>query len=171
MRCAAERRGESSHYVYESNTMQRHLKLAPQSTILPWALLLIGAPILIGCGPSEPFDYVKVAGKVTYDDGSVIPAERLQVIFVSQAPPLDAKTQPRPGHAEVNVADGTFDTVTSHKYGDGLVPGKHKVQVIAMDKMQRPTKAVPKLYESPATTPLIVDTADAPFHIQIAKPQ
>jgi hypothetical protein len=35
-----------------------------------------------GCGTSEmPFDIVPVHGKVTYDDGSLIPADSILVAF------------------------------------------------------------------------------------------
>ena len=38
--------------------------------------------LLAGCGNEEPFDYVKVSGRVTYEDGSLIPAEHLMLEFV-----------------------------------------------------------------------------------------
>jgi hypothetical protein len=100
-------------------------------------LLLCG---VIGCGASEPFRLIPVKGKVTYQDGSLIRAARIEVMFLPEAKPIDAKTHPRPGRAEVNPADGTFSEATSHKYGDGLVAGKHKVKVIVYDKHEVPTE-------------------------------
>ncbi|MEM8680805.1 MAG: hypothetical protein AAGF97_15760, partial [Planctomycetota bacterium] len=71
--------------------------------------------LIVGCSDSNPFTQVKVAGKVTYEDGTPIPAERIRVWFKSQSPPLDGETHPRPASALVNVEDGTFEGVTTHK--------------------------------------------------------
>lgn len=126
-----------------------------------------------GCGGSDPFDYVPVSGKVTYEDGTRIP-DRLQVTFVPQTPPIDKKTYPRHGLAEIND-DGTFDRVTSYKPGDGIVPGRHKVLVQAFTKDDDASDAVPPEYNDIDKTPLEIDTADyspdKPFHFQIAKPE
>ena len=124
-----------------------------------------------GCGSGEPFDYVVVTGKVTYEDDSLIPADFIRITFVSQAPPVDPKTHPRPGQAEVNVADGTFNTVTTHKYGDGAVRGRHKVLIESLDARQNRTAAVSSEYSDRERTPIEVDTADAPFHFKVRKPR
>jgi hypothetical protein len=131
---------------------------------------LLVSMLLLGCS-DEPFDYVKVSGKVTYEDGSLIAAERIQVTFLSQSGPLDAKTHPRPGLAEVNVDDGTFEEVTSHKFGDGVVPGKHKVLVVATDMNGSPLPVIPPAYANAKQTPHEVDTADTPFHFKVRKPK
>jgi hypothetical protein len=47
---------------------------------------------LAGCGGSQPFSTVPVSGKVMYEDGSLIPAPQIQVMFVPQVPPVDKKT-------------------------------------------------------------------------------
>jgi hypothetical protein len=136
---------------------------------LVWAGLVlgtIGLAMLVGCG-SEPYSMVQVTGKVTYEDGSVIPAKRLRVVFVPQAQAVSAAVHPRPGEAEVNVADGVFQTVTSHKYGDGLVIGKHKVQVISLDENETETNAVPKEYRNADTTPLEVEVGSGKTEIEL----
>ncbi len=120
-----------------------------------------------GCN-NEPFTYVKVSGKVAYEDGTLIPADSIELWFVSEAPPVDAMTYPRPAKAGVNVTDGTFDSVTSHRYGDGLVVGKHKVAVFAY-KNGAVSDLVPREFANAATSPLIVDTADAPLDIRIPR--
>ena len=139
------------------------------STKTGWLLLTLLVAI-VGCGGGEPFDYVKVSGKVTYDDGSLIRAGRIVVVFLSQAEGKSPTIQPRPGAAEVDVKTGTFDFVTSHKYGDGIVPGKHKVLIRSIDEQMRPTSAIPIEYSSVDKTPVLVDSRDAPFHFQIPKP-
>ena len=52
--------------------------------------------LLAGCGGGDPFSYVKVSGKVTYDDGSRIAAPEIKLTFYPLAPPVDSKTYPRP---------------------------------------------------------------------------
>ncbi|MBA4107352.1 MAG: hypothetical protein C0485_16525 [Pirellula sp.] len=121
---------------------------------------------LAGCGSSEPFDYVPVSGKVTYEDGSLIPV-RVRVIFTSQQPPVDGKRFPRPASA-LPDDQGYFPVVSSLRYDDGIVPGKNKVSIIYEGK--QPERFVPREYSSPATTPLEVDSEDSPFEIKIKKP-
>jgi hypothetical protein len=119
-----------------------------------------------GCGSNEPFDYVKVQGTVTYDDGTPLPIKHFQLRFASEAPPK-GNAFPRP--AQTDVTDGKFDTVTSHKYGDGLVPGKHKV-IFAYATDANGKLVVPAEYTEAATTPLEIDTADSPLSIKVPKP-
>ena len=132
---------------------------------------LLGVLFSIGCGSDDPFNYHRVSGKVTYDDGSLIPAERITVTFYPQVERIDAKTHPRPGKAEVTVADGTFNQVTSHEHGDGVVRGKHKVTIAALDSQGRVSTAIPLEYSHPKRTPLEVDSADSPYLFEIKKPR
>lgn len=123
---------------------------------------------IVGCGASDtPFGIVEVEGKVTYEDGSPIPGVSVQ--FVPQTPPLDPKTVPRPGVAGI-ADDGTIEQVTTYKYADGLVPGKHKVIVKSKTGNGQRTDAVDARYSSSDTTPLMVDTAEQPFDIKVEKP-
>ena len=131
---------------------------------------MLGCVLLAGCGSNEPFAYVPVTGKVTYEDGSPIVADSVEVTFYSQSPPKDPKTHPRPGVCIVNKADGTFKDATSHKPGDGIVPGKHKVTVQTFDSTHMPTDVLPKEFTSPDTTPLEFDTtAGKPAEFKVKK--
>ncbi len=118
-----------------------------------------------GCGSSDPFDYIKASGKISYEDGTPIPGG-LRLVFVSQDVAAVGNAHPRQGMANAD-ANGNFDSVTSHKFGDGLVPGKHKV-FVAAEQGSKPR--VPKEYMSELTTPLIVDTANLPLDIKVPKP-
>lgn len=122
-----------------------------------------------GCGgTNSPFDYVKVSGRLSYEDGTPIPANGIKLIFDSQAPPV-GNAHPRPGSAMVS-ASGEFKDVTSYKYADGLVPGKHKVSILyATDANGK--LLVPAEYTKGSTTPLVVDTADSPFEIKVPRPK
>ena len=132
------------------------------------ALLIV---TLVGCsGTSTPWSPVKVSGKITYDDGSIIPAKSIKLEFRPQAPPINSKEVPRVGVANVNVADGTFDAATTYKAYDGVIPGKCRVVVQATDGPREVSKKVPKEYTAEATTPIEVDTANTPFEIKIKKP-
>jgi hypothetical protein len=129
--------------------------------------LLIMLAWCVGCGSGSPFKYVRVSGKVTYEDGTPIPAG-CSLVFIAQDTAAVGNAYPRPGRATVD-AEGKFDCVTSYKYGDGLVPGKHKV--VIQTAAERDTKlVVPKEYASD-NTPLIIDTADAPLEIKVPKPK
>ena len=127
---------------------------------------------LSGCGSGNPYSYVKVTGKVTYADGSKIPAPRVHLTFIAENPPvIDEKTFAKNGSTDVTSADGTFDYVTSKDYGDGLLPGKHKVMVQALDDREQPLDAlIPLKYRDKGTTPIEVDTANLPLVILVDKP-
>lgn len=120
--------------------------------------------IQAGCS-TNPFPQVKVDGRITYDDGSVIPAERIRIWFRSQAEAIDANTHPRPASALVNPADGTFEGVTTYKYLDGLIRGEHQVFLDIT-----PTNVVPPEYLKAKSSPLRISTDDAPLHIMVPKP-
>ncbi len=91
--------------------------------------------------------------------------------FISQTPPADSKTFPRPGVAEVDPATGKFQVVTSHTRGDGVVPGEHKVIVEAIADNDRRLPLVPPEYSNVTKTPLRVNTKDSPFEIKVPKPK
>ena len=132
-------------------------------SLVPLALLALTL-MICGCGSSE---YVKISGKVTYEDGSLIPGERIELVFYpggvvrTESVADKSKKSPRPGRATVNSGDGTFDTVTTLRYGDGVMPGKLRVIVEA--------GGIPREYTSASTTPLIVDTKDSPFTLLVKK--
>ena len=129
-----------------------------------WSLICC---LAVGCGHSGPFEYVPVSGKITYEDGTPLPGS-LELTFIAQdAPPANGAV-PRDAVANVN-AQGVFTCVTSYKYGDGLTPGKHKV-VVRLARGQTGVPIVPKAYTSSETTPLVIDTADAPLVIKVPKP-
>jgi hypothetical protein len=122
-----------------------------------------------GCGSDGPYEYEKVSGKITYEDGSPIPLGMLRLRFVAQDAPQVENTFPRPAFAIAN-AQGSFDCATSYKYGDGLIPGRHKV-AIELEGAPGGQIPVPKEYLSINTTPIVVDTDESPFDIKVPKPQ
>jgi hypothetical protein len=134
---------------------------------LRYSALLLAFLFATGCGSSGPFEYTPVNGTVTYDDGTPLPGSFKLIFYAQDAAPV-GNAVPRPARASVNE-QGVFECVTSHKYGDGLIPGKHKVVIqVASEHDGKPVLA--REYGSSETTPLVVDTADAPLAIKVPKP-
>jgi hypothetical protein len=126
--------------------------------------------LLAGCsGHSDPYSYVKVHGTLTYEDGSLIPAQEIGLTFVPDAASI-GKTHPKAGFCFIDTKTGEFRDVTTHTPFDGLVRGKHKVQVTGQNHVPLPTTIVPAEYADPSKTPLVVDTDHLPFEIKVAKP-
>jgi hypothetical protein len=119
----------------------------------------------VGC-KRDPYACVPVSGKVTYEDGSLIPAQRIRLIFVSQAPPVNPKVYPRDGSALVDVKTGTFSWATTYVPKDGLISGEHKVLIQCT-----PAGLVDKDYDDRNNTPVTVNTSQSPFELKVQKPE
>ena len=137
-----------------------------------WPGLVLGVVVLAalvapGCGGGSPYKILPVTGKVTYSDGSLIPAHRIRVTFVPQAEAIDQKTSPRPGIAYVDQETGEFTSMTTLKYGDGATVGKNQVQIIATDENAQPSKAVPTKYTDPSTSDLEVEVGPGSTHFDL----
>jgi hypothetical protein len=141
-----------------------------QSVILRCLVPGLWILLLIGCQSKDPFGYVQVSGRVTYEDGSPIPLDGMLITFYPQGGSIDAKTHPRPGTAGADK-NGEFKAATSHKPNDGLVCGRHKVTLLSGIGQRLPTSVVPAEYADPAKTPLEVDTANLPFVLKVRKPK
>ncbi len=125
----------------------------------------------IGCGDGEPYQCVPVSGRVTYEDGSVIPAPVIKVIFVPQAPPRDVKTHPSRGLTTVDASTGEFSEVTTYRFNDGVIRGQHKVLVYGLAGNETAASGdIPHEYGDPDQTPFVVDTSDSPFHLKVRRP-
>lgn len=107
-----------------------------------------------GCGGGSPFDYVPASGRLTYEDGQPIPAAGIRLqFFVQDVAPVDG-AHPKPAAAHLD-AQGNFTCVTSYRYGDGLIPGRHKISIdYAADATGK--LLVPREYAHAASTPLEV---------------
>ena len=134
-------------------------------------MLALCVLLFTGCsGNGDPFSYVRVTGKVTYEDGSVIPANLILLGFISEAEVV-GNAHPRMGTVIVDSKTGEFHDVTSHTPRDGLVRGKHKVTVAGEDHHPLPSNIVPPEYADPKKTPLEIDTDHLPLIIKVPKPQ
>jgi hypothetical protein len=116
----------------------------------------------------------QVEGSVRYDDGSLIPSQAILIRFEPLTPPLSERVHPKAGMAKVDPVDGTFRDVTTFKFGDGIVRGRHKVLLsersatVAEDD---PKALIPSEYRNPQSTPLEVDSQESPFEFKIPKPR
>ncbi len=125
---------------------------------------------MVGCdGGASPFAYVPANGKVTYDDGSPLPKGGLRLQFLSLDQSNVAELHPRPALATIDEK-GLFENVTSYKYGDGLVRGKHTVAILDAKDEASGKLLVPEEYTSVKTSPIVVNTEELPFEIKIPKP-
>ena len=130
--------------------------------------LLSLALISVGCGSSAPFEYIPVSGQLTYEDGSTIPASGMKLQFQAVDPPVVEGMHARVATADLN-AEGKFSEAWCYKFGDGLIPGKHKVAIgYATDKAGK--LLVPKSATGLGTTEIFVDTAQLPLAIKVPKP-
>jgi len=130
-------------------------------------LLLVAG---VGCRKA-PYSCDKVSGKVSYEDGSLIPAERIRVIFVSQRPPLDPKTAPRNGAADADVKTGEFVSATTFARGDGIIAGEHKVVIQCIREGILAQDLVADEFTDPARTPLVARSGDSPFDFRVHRPK
>jgi hypothetical protein len=122
-----------------------------------------------GCsGTGSPFDSVPVSGKVTYEDGSPIPVSGMTLYFFCQEPPQKGM-HPRPASVGVGP-DGTFSNVTTYKYADGLVLGKHKVAIVCSEH-GKPSPKIPKGYDVATKTPLTVEVTHSGQELEIKVPK
>ena len=112
--------------------------------------------LLTGCSDA-PYDIVPIHGKVTYEGGALMPADTIYVRFYPQVESLSAKVHPKPGSTELDTEDGTFALVSTAKYGDGVILGKHKVTVTVGDESPTGAGSIPAVYADPTTTPLEIE--------------
>ncbi|WP_145284032.1 carboxypeptidase regulatory-like domain-containing protein [Pirellulimonas nuda] len=116
---------------------------------VPAMLLGIALCGLIGCGDGRPVR-VPVSGVVLIDGA---PLTHGSILFFPE--------QGRPGGGAIG-ADGTF-TASCYEPGDGLPPGKYRVQVKATEPMGEVAQRwhAPQKYASPSTSGLEVDVDSA----------
>ncbi|MCS7304193.1 MAG: hypothetical protein NZ602_03675 [Thermoguttaceae bacterium] len=124
-------------------------------------LVLAGVLVLacmVGCGSEVPFQLAPVQGRVTYEDGSPIQIPQggqVRVAFVPQDVAPVGQAHPTAAQGTLNP-DGSFSELTTYRFGDGAIIGRHKVTVLAVDAMEKPLPVVPNQYWNVSTTPLEV---------------
>jgi len=130
---------------------------------------LAAAVVSDGCSDKRPYRCVPVSGNVTYQDGSLIPADQIHLTFISQTPPVNS-TPPKYGAADADGKTGRFDFATTYTPRDGLIAGQHKVIVQCIGKGHVRSDLVPAEYGDAAKTPLTVETDKLPLELKVRKP-
>lgn len=94
------------------------------------SLMLLLATVMAGCGDNRGL--VPVTGRVTFENQA--PPKPGHLDFG----PLEAKGErpTRPGYAQFD-AEGKF-TVTSYQPGDGLMPGRYRINVYCVEREPQP---------------------------------
>jgi|GEM_PF-1102448 len=146
------------------------LRLAAACRVVLGVQIAMGLVASAGCGPRDPFRYVRVSGDVRHSDGQRIDCQSLRLSFTPLGPPRDPRTHPRPGTATVDVRTGQFTSATTRKTGDGLVRGRHKVALRTTEGGPLPIDVVGPEYATAATTPLEIDTNSLPLQIRVPRP-
>jgi hypothetical protein len=140
-----------------------------RSTWSRTAAFILIAAVIAGCNNSgNPFTSVPVSGKLTFEDGTLIPVPGIKLFFHCLEPPK-GNMHPRPAQVSVE-ADGTFKDITTYKFGDGLVLGKHSVTVVALEN-GRPSKKIPAEYAFPQKSPLVVEVTSSGQVLEIKVPK
>lgn len=132
------------------------------------SLALLSLVLIIASGGCKR-SCVPVSGKVTYEDGSLIPADQIRVVFMSPAT-ADPKDHRLKGTALADGKTGTFESATTLLPRDGILPGEHKVLIECILDGQRCLDLVPPEYCDPTKTPLTVQSSESPFQLKVRKP-
>jgi len=144
---------------------------------LPWASVLAAAmtAVCLAVGSiayAEP-PLAPVSGKVTYDDDSLIPGARIQLVFIPLGQVPQGQSAPRPSIADVDVENGGFKSMSTYRQGDGASVGHHRVMVTVLGPDAKLNGAVPAVFSDPATTPLRIEVENRRnwIHFQLPKPE
>jgi hypothetical protein len=143
-------------------------QMAPMKTTTG-LLLSLAMLVFCGCGDHPPYSCVRVSGKVTYENGALIPADQINLIFIPQTPAIDPKVPPRNGHADVDTKTGTFDFATTFVRKDGIISGESKVVVQCIRQGKLVHDLIADEYTQQDKTPLTVNTNESPLTIKLSK--
>lgn len=117
------------------------------------ALICIVGAFFVGC---DSRDMVNVSGRVQYKGGTPIEGQ-IQVIRFE---PTDASPATVRKAASADLGpDGTFELFT-RKPGDGIYRGRYAVNFTVLTSYVNGKSLIDPKYESPATTPYVVDVTD-----------
>lgn len=125
----------------------------------------------VGCGVQSPFQYADVAGKVSYEDGALLPVPELVINFHPQISSTKDGKFARVGSAVVDPTTGEFANAVSLKGRGGLVCGRHKVTLHLPGCQPLPPRIASADYGNPDRTPLEVDTREQRFDIRVKRPK
>lgn len=114
---------------------------------------------------------VSVSGKVTYEDGQLIPANRMELRFLTPEHLVREKHYPPAAVARVDTRNGEFSEATTWEYGDGVMVGEHEVMLIRVGDEADPGDFRPKEYRGERIwpNPVQVGPEHCQFHFTIPR--
>jgi len=117
-------------------------------------------------------DMAPVSGKLTYDNGSPVPGEHIQIVFIPLVPEGQTSNRNRPSIADVKAEDGTFAFTSTYEEGDGATVGMHRVMITVLGPDGKLSDAVPRVFANPRTTPLKIEVENRKnwIHFQVPNP-
>ena len=116
-------------------------------------LVCVVGTFFVGCNSR---DTVNVSGRVQYKGGAPIEGQ-IQVIRFEPTDESPAKIR-KAASADLGP-DGTFELFT-RKPGDGVFRGRYAVNFTVLTSYVNGKSLIDPKYESPATTPYVVDVTD-----------
>ena len=133
------------------------------------AILVALAPC--GCKRVAQAPTIPVSGKVTYEDGSLVPANQIELRFLTQPELAQEKDYPAAATARVDTRDGTFKEMTTWQHGDGVIAGQYAVEAIRYGDEENPGGYEARSYRGERVWPAKVTVAPdkTEFHITIPK--
>ena len=137
-----------------------------------WAgiVAIMAAGTLCGCRKAEQPPTIPVSGKITYEDGSLVPANQIELRFLATQPDLyREKDYPTAATARVDTRDGTFKEMTTWQHGDGVIAGQYDVEVVRYGDEDNPGGFEANSYRGERVWPSKVTVAPdkTEFHITI----
>lgn len=153
------------------NTMRRKLRL-PRLFSGGWVWVIGALGIWGSPGCREPrLPTIPVAGKVTYENGDLIPANRLELRFLTPETLVRQKNYPPFAVAVVDTRNGQFSEATTWEYGDGVIEGEHEVELIRVGDETDPGSFRSKQYRSHRIwpNPVRVSPENREFHFTIPR--
>jgi hypothetical protein len=131
---------------------------------------LVIAGAASGCSKGYQAPTIHISGKVTYEDGSLVPANRMVVNFLTPQK-LVQENYPPAATGRVDTRDGKFAELTTWEAGDGVIAGPHEVEVIRFGDEKDPGGVKSIEYRGERVWPNKVEvTPDkTEFHITIPR--
>ena len=141
-----------------------------QPRTLAGIVAILVALAACGCKKVAEAPTIAVSGKVTYEDGSLVPANQIELRFLTQPELVQEKDYPTAATARVDTRDGTFREMTTWQHGDGVIAGQYDVEVIRYGDEDDPGGFEAKSYRGERVWPSKVTVPDkTEFHITIPK--
>lgn len=116
------------------------------------AALAAGAALFSGCGKPERLPTIPVSGKVTYEDGSLVPANGMELRLLTPQKLID-EGYPVAATARIDTRDGKFTEATTWEHGDGVMAGEHEVEVVRTGDEKDPGGIQAKAYRGDRVWP------------------